>query len=77
MMTNKDDVISMLNNLIETCKDGEEGFRNASQAAKDPELKQLFNTYAGQRAGFVTELQSEVRRLGGDPETGEDLLNVP
>lgn len=67
-MATNDDTISTLNNLIETCKDGQNGFRNAAESATNPELKMLFNTYAQQRAQFAAELQGEVRRLGGDPE---------
>ena len=67
-MATNDDVISTLNNLIETCKDGQNGFRTASDGVKNSELKTLFDTYAQQRAQFASELQSEVRRLGGDPE---------
>jgi uncharacterized protein (TIGR02284 family) len=67
-MATNDDVISTLNNLIETCKDGQNGFRNAAESATHPELKTLFNTYSQQRAQFAAELQGEVRRLGGDPE---------
>ncbi|MBA2733938.1 MAG: PA2169 family four-helix-bundle protein [Acidobacteria bacterium] len=63
-----DNVISTLNNLIETCKDGENGFRTAADGVKNSELKTLFNTYSQQRAQFAAELQSEVRNLGGDPE---------
>lgn len=68
MATDNDDVISTLNNLIETCKDGENGFRTAADGVKNGELKTLFNKYAQQRAQFAAELQSEVRKLGGDPE---------
>lgn len=67
MATNAD-VISTLNNLIETCKDGQNGFQTAADGVKNSELKTLFNTYAQQRAQFAGDLQSEVRRLGGDPE---------
>lgn len=67
-MASKDDVISVLNNLIETCRDGEKGFRAAAEGVESGELKELFRGYASQRAGFVGELQDEVRRLGGDPE---------
>ncbi len=67
-MATNDDVISTLNNLIETCKDGQNGFRNAADSATGAELKTLFNTYSQQRAQFSAELQGEVRRLGGDPE---------
>jgi uncharacterized protein (TIGR02284 family) len=68
MAIDKDDVISTLNNLIETCKDGQQGFQTAAEGVKSSELKTLFHTYAQQRAQFASELQAEVRRLGGDPE---------
>ena len=68
MAIDKDDVISTLNNLIETCKDGQNGFQTAADGVKNSELKTLFHTYAQQRAQFAGELQGEVRRLGGDPE---------
>jgi len=68
MATDNDNVISTLNNLIETCKDGENGFRTAAEGVKNSELTTLFNTYSQQRAQFAAELQAEVRNLGGDPE---------
>jgi uncharacterized protein (TIGR02284 family) len=68
MATDNDNVISTLNNLIETCKDGENGFRTASDGVKNSELKTLFSTYSQQRAQFAAELQTEVRNLGGDAE---------
>ena len=68
MATDNDNTISTLNNLIETCKDGENGFRTASDGVKNQELKTLFLTYSQQRAQFASELQAEVRRLGGDAE---------
>ena len=63
-----DKAISVLNNLIETVKDGEQGFRTAAEGLKDQPTKALFNQYAQQRAQMARELQDEVRRLGGDPE---------
>jgi uncharacterized protein (TIGR02284 family) len=68
-MADNDKVISTLNDLIETCKDGQEGFRQAAEGVKNSELKTLLHTYSQQRAQFAGELQNEVRRLGGDPET--------
>jgi uncharacterized protein (TIGR02284 family) len=67
-MADNDKVISRLNNLIETCKDGQDGFRTAAEGVARPDLKTLFNTFSQQRAQFAAELQNEVRRLGGDPE---------
>jgi uncharacterized protein (TIGR02284 family) len=68
MATETNDVISTLNNLIETCRDGQNGFQTASEGVTNSELKTLFLGYSQQRAQFAGELQSEVRRLGGDPE---------
>jgi len=63
-----DNAISTLNDLIETCKDGELGFRTAAEGLKSPDTKAKFLEYSRQRAEMVRELQAEVRRLGGDPE---------
>jgi uncharacterized protein (TIGR02284 family) len=62
------DQISTLNNLIETLKDGEQGFRTAAEALKDPQIKSQFQEYSRDRAQMARELQDEVRKLGGDPE---------
>lgn len=66
-MTN-DKAISVLNNLIETCKDGELGFKTAAEGLKSADIKAQFLEYSRQRAEMARELQNEVRRLGGDPE---------
>ncbi|MCA1592784.1 MAG: PA2169 family four-helix-bundle protein [Acidobacteria bacterium] len=67
-MASNEEVISTLNNLIETCKDGQNGFQTAADGTGNGELKTLFHTYSQQRAKFAGELQDEVRHLGGDPE---------
>lgn len=64
-----DEVISTLNNLIETCKDGQEGFQQAAEGVQNSQLKSLFYQFGQQRAQFAGELQGLVRDLGGDPET--------
>jgi len=61
------DVISALNDLLETCRDSEEGFRHAGRHVSDREIHLLFDNYARQSAEFAAELEAEVRRLGGDP----------
>jgi len=61
------DTISTLNTLIETCRDGEQGFRSASERASGVDLKQLFSTLAFQRSTFKHELETHVERLGGKP----------
>jgi uncharacterized protein (TIGR02284 family) len=63
-----DDVIATLNDLVETSRDGEEGFRTCADAVKNAQLKQMFQQAASRCAQAVMELQTKVRALGGDPE---------
>jgi len=68
-----DDVISTLNGLIETCKDGQDGFKDAAGGVERSELKTLFYEFSQQRSEFVGILQGLVRNLGGDPETSGSM----
>ena len=69
-MAQQKEIISTINSLIETLKDGQEGFKQAAEAVKDTSLKTLFNEFSLQRAKFAGELQSEVVNLGEpEPET--------
>lgn len=53
----------IIDNLIETLKDGQEGFKQAADSVKDPELKSIFDEYSRQRARFVSELRSQAQSL--------------
>ena len=65
---NRDDTIATLNGLIETCKDGEEGFLACAQNVKNPSLKTFFEEKAQRCATGAMQLRDKVRELGGDPE---------
>ena len=56
-----DEVISTLNGLIETCKDGQDGFKTAAEGVERSDLKSLFYEFAQQRSQFAGELQTLVR----------------
>lgn len=73
ILTN-DDVISILNGLIETCKDGQEGFKQSAEGITDSEIKSAFYQFGQQRSQFAGELQGLVRELGGDPEKSGTVL---
>lgn len=60
--------ISTLNDLIETCKDGANGFRAAAESVTHPDAKALFTSRVPIIERSAAELQAEVRRLGGDAE---------
>ena len=70
------EVISILNNLIETCKQGQVGFRHAADSIQNSEFRRLFNIFSQQRSQFVTELQAEVHRLGGNLNAPEPPNNT-
>ena len=63
-MAQQKEVISTINGLIETLKDGQKGFKEAAEAVKDPQLKSLFDQYSQQRSRFATELQNQAKSLG-------------
>jgi len=68
-MSQNKEIISTLNNLIETLKDGQEGFKQSAEGVDDPQLKSVFDTFSLQRSRFAGELQREVVQLGDpDPE---------
>ncbi|MES2070541.1 MAG: PA2169 family four-helix-bundle protein [Pseudomonadota bacterium] len=73
-----DDIISTLNDLIETCKDGEEGFKTCSEDASDrhPELKTMLAERQRGCAAAARELQDLVRAQGGDPETSSSVAGA-
>jgi hypothetical protein len=62
-----EDAVITLNVLIETCKDGELGFRTAADDTRNAEAQRMFLTLARERAELTAELQREVQRLGGTP----------
>ncbi|KFE46829.1 PA2169 family four-helix-bundle protein [Pseudomonas syringae] len=65
--------ISILNDLIETSKDGEKGFQTSAEDIKNPAVKAFFLSRSAEIATAVRELQVEVRALGGDPETSSSV----
>jgi uncharacterized protein (TIGR02284 family) len=68
---------TVLNNLIETLKDGQKGFEQAAEGVSNSQLKSLFRGYSQQRSRFATALQSEARQHGEtDPETSSSTTGA-
>lgn len=61
-------LIRTLNKLIETCKDGEAGFKTCAEDISRADLKQLFSQRAQQCAEAAAELQKTVLAFGAEPE---------
>jgi len=56
--------VSVLKNLIETCKDGQKGYQDAAEHVKRSDLKTYFNEQAMERAQFAQELERELPKVG-------------
>jgi len=68
--------ISILNDLIETSKDGEKGFRTSAEDTRNGELKSVFVARAQDCAKAAADLQQLVTRLGGNPESGGSVAGA-
>jgi len=60
----ENNAISVVENLIETSKDGEKGYRDAAEHVKRSDLKGYFLEQSTERGRFANELQSELAKLG-------------
>jgi uncharacterized protein (TIGR02284 family) len=76
MAMDKDDVIDLLNDLIETSKDGEYGFRECAEHAKSADLKQTFSSRADDCRRGAEELSAQVTALGGKAEDSGSAMGA-
>lgn len=60
----ENNAISVVENLIETSRDGQKGYQDAAQHAKRADLKGYFNEQSAERGRFAQELQIELSKLG-------------
>ena len=61
---NENNAVSVLENLIETCKDGQKGYQEAASKVQRSDLKAFFNEQSLERSRFAGELEAELIRLG-------------
>jgi uncharacterized protein (TIGR02284 family) len=60
----ENNAISVVENLIETNRDGQKGYKEAAEHVKRPDLKTYFNEQSMERGRFAMELQAELAKLG-------------
>jgi uncharacterized protein (TIGR02284 family) len=56
--------LSVVEELIETCKDGQKGYQDAASHVKRSDLKTYFNQQSLERASFAGELEAILIQLG-------------
>ena len=71
-----DNITSILNDLVETSKDGEKGFRAAAEDTKNAELRAVFLKRADDCGRGAADLQQLVTRFGGTPEEGGSVAGA-
>ncbi|MGA2369808.1 MAG: PA2169 family four-helix-bundle protein [Candidatus Korobacteraceae bacterium] len=63
-MSDKNYIVDTLEKLIEICRDGQNGYRDAAEHVKDPGLKKLLSEVSLERARFAGDLENEAIRMG-------------
>ncbi|MEO6079637.1 MAG: PA2169 family four-helix-bundle protein [Steroidobacteraceae bacterium] len=61
---------AVLNELMETSRDGEKGFNKSAEEVTDPQLKSAFLRQGRHCAEAARELAEQLRMMGGDVEDG-------
>ena len=62
---------TLINELVETLKDGQKGYAEAMTHVEDTQLKETFKKYTVQRAGFITEIEDQMFKLDLHPDANE------
>jgi uncharacterized protein (TIGR02284 family) len=60
----QDNAVSVIEDLIETSKDGQKGYQDAASHVKRSDLKTYFNEQSLERSRFAGELEAELIRFG-------------
>lgn len=63
-------ILAVVNELIETSKDGEKGFMKSAEEVSEPQLKSVFLKKAKLCGTAVRELEQQMVALGGEVEDG-------
>src|SRR5258706_3658451 len=71
----QNNAVSVVEALIETCKDGQKGYQDAASHAKRSDLKTYFNEQSMERGRFAQELQSELAKLGEPGKKGSSSVS--
>lgn len=66
--------IQVLNDLIRTVIDSADGYQDARDASDDPGHRDLFARREAERRVLADDLSSDVRSLGGEPDTNGSIL---
>lgn len=73
-MNTNENVVKGLNHLLTRSYDAQKGYQEAGEQVTDTHLREWLYNYSTQRTKFIQQLESEIRRLGGEPNQGSSVL---
>lgn len=76
MQTSNEHAVNVLNDLIKTTLDSVGGYKEAEENADAMQLKSLFSQNLQKREQLASQLQNEVRALGGEPQMSQGILGM-
>jgi uncharacterized protein (TIGR02284 family) len=75
-MADRTEILDLLHELIQTCKDGETGYAHASGIATELRLKAYFSEESLERARFVRDLKSQAELMGEKPDPSPSVAGT-
>src|SRR3954447_4088565 len=75
-MMNQAGNTDVIQDLIQTCVDGQKGFEEAAMAVDDPNIKDELVGYSWQRQQFATELKSRLAAFGQESQDKGSMAGV-
>lgn len=75
-VTDNNDVVDTLNDLLEACRDGEYGFRECAEHTQGPDIKTLLLRHADECRAAGVELQTLIGQLGGEADEGGSMTGA-
>jgi len=69
-------ILAVVNELIETSRDGEKGFSKSAEEVEEPQIKSLFLKRAQNCSTAARELEEQLKRLGGKVEEGGSVTGA-
>ncbi|MBF9237995.1 PA2169 family four-helix-bundle protein [Hymenobacter sp. BT683] len=67
---------ALLNELVETLKDGQKGYADAMTDVEDSSLKDTFKKYAAQRSEYITEIEDQMFKLNLKPDESSSITGT-
>ena len=76
MENSNEELVKHLKHLVTICNDGIHGYQNAAEDADSEALKAMFYEYSAQRRTAISQLNREIKRLGGTTDEGGGPLGA-